>query len=58
MECLDINQHKLDRGLALAQKKELTPKMQFTCSDINGWQPKQQYHIVLAKQSLHHSQAR
>lgn len=52
LECLDINQAMLDRGLASAQ--QLASKMQFTCSDINGWQPKQQYHIVIANQSLHH----
>ena len=53
-ECLDINQAMLDRGASLAQQKKLTHLMQFTCTDINGWQPHHQYQIVIANQSLHH----
>lgn len=54
LECLDLNQQMLDRGFALAQQNHLTHLMQFTCSDINAWQPSQPYHLVIANQSLHH----
>jgi GT2 family glycosyltransferase/SAM-dependent methyltransferase len=54
LECLDLNQQMLDRGLGLAQQKNIAPFMQFTCTDMNGWQSQQKYHLVLANQSLHH----
>jgi len=54
LECLDVNKEMLERGRALAQEKAIVQHMTFCSTDINAWQPRQEYHAVLAIQSLHH----
>ncbi len=54
LECLDINQHMLNRGRAMAEENGLLNHMRFICSDITLWRPTKQYHLVMASQALHH----
>lgn len=54
LECLDINPHMLARGTELINNKQLQNHMFVTCADINSWETEQNYHIVMASQSLHH----
>jgi SAM-dependent methyltransferase len=54
LECLDVNQPMLNRGRVLARTKRVDLNMLFSNSDINSWNPKEKYHIVMANQSLHH----
>lgn len=54
LECLDVNPHMLDRGRRLAQEKQVLDRLCFTQADINAWQPRERYHVVMANQALHH----
>ena len=54
IECLDINPDMLARGEALALEKGVTSCMRFSCGDFNRWRTDEQYHAVIANQSLHH----
>ena len=54
LECLDVNQHMLKRGRALAEENGLLNHMRFVCSDITLWEPIEQYHLVMVNHSLHH----
>jgi SAM-dependent methyltransferase len=52
--CLDINPQMLARGEQLAQERNLTSHFVFVETDINSWEPRTSYDIVIANQSLHH----
>lgn len=54
LECLDVNQHMLKRGKALAEENGVLDHMRFVCSDIAAWEPVEQYHLVMVNHSLHH----
>jgi SAM-dependent methyltransferase len=53
-ECLDLNEEVLARGRRSAAEKGLGGFFDFTVADVNSWQPRKEYHIVLAIQCLHH----
>jgi len=54
LECRDINEEVLSRGRRAATEKGIDGYFGFIVSDINLWEPQQQYHVVLAVQCLHH----
>jgi len=54
LECLDVNQHMLKRGRALAEENGLLDHMGFVCCDISEWEPVEPYHLVMVNHSLHH----
>lgn len=52
--CLDINPQMLARGQQLARERDLTSHFAFIETDINSWDAKTSYDIIIANQSLHH----
>jgi SAM-dependent methyltransferase len=54
LECMDINQHMLDRTMDSAKEKGVEKHIATIKGDFNKWKPQKEYHIVLANQSLHH----
>lgn len=54
IECLDINQAMLDRGLAHAAEQGVAEHIQPLVGDFNDWHPKKRYAGIMANQSLHH----
>lgn len=54
IECLDINETMLERGIALAQSAGLQAHIKVTQADVNRWKPQGMYDGVMANQSLHH----
>jgi SAM-dependent methyltransferase len=54
IECLDINQDMLSRGVGLAEDKGLVMHLHPLIGDFNEWTPIGTYDIVMANQSLHH----
>ncbi|MES2603953.1 MAG: class I SAM-dependent methyltransferase [Pseudomonadota bacterium] len=54
IECIDINQAMLDRGIKLAEALGVASYIATTISDFNNWQPVKQYDVVIANQCLHH----
>jgi hypothetical protein len=54
IECLDLNETMLARGLALAHEQGLADHIIPICGDFNKWMPCSNYHAVMANQSLHH----
>jgi SAM-dependent methyltransferase len=53
-ECVDINPNLLEKGRESAADKNLSNHFTFAPFDVNRWQPKRPYHVILALQSLHH----
>jgi SAM-dependent methyltransferase len=53
-ECLDVNSHMLERGLALAKEHGVGQYMTFTSADFNKWEASCSYQIVIANHALHH----
>jgi SAM-dependent methyltransferase len=53
-ECLDLNSEVLGRGARAAAEKGVAARFTFTAFDVNTWQPRREYHVILAIQSLHH----
>jgi len=54
MECLDVNETTLERGLAAAAQHGIADNFTFTRGDFNVWLPDGEYDVILAIQSLHH----
>lgn len=52
--CLDINPQMLARGEQLARERNLICHFVFLQSDINGWETRKSYNVIIANQSLHH----
>lgn len=53
-ECLDVNPHMLERGLALAKTQKVEEYMAFTSADFNRWSASVSYQLVIANHALHH----
>jgi SAM-dependent methyltransferase len=53
-ECLDLNSAVLERARRHVTDKNLSDHFTFGTFDVNGWNFKQQYDIILAIQCLHH----
>jgi SAM-dependent methyltransferase len=54
IECLDLNERMLERGMADAAAQELAAQIQPLCADFNAWRPEREYDAVIANQALHH----
>ena len=54
IECLELNEHMLERGRQLAQAEGLADKVVPLQADFNEWQPAGRYDGIIAHQSLHH----
>lgn len=54
IECLDINQAMLDRGLAHAAEQGAADHIRPLIGDFNDWRPQRRYAGIMANQSLHH----
>lgn len=54
IECIDINQAMLDRGLELAKQEGVQDRLKFVQADFNTWEAEGIYDGVMAHQSLHH----
>lgn len=54
IECVDINQMMLDRGMRLAAERGLASHIVPVRSDFNAWKPSGRYDAVLANMALHH----
>ena len=52
--CIDVNQNMLDRGRKKAQEFGLEKFIQFQATDLNTWQARRKYDVILAIQCLHH----
>lgn len=52
--CLEINPQMLARGRRLVQERKLSSFFVFVEADINSWEARTSYDIVIANQSLHH----
>ena len=53
-ECIDVNQNMLDRGIKKSQELGLEKHLQFQATDLNSWQDRRKYDVILAIQCLHH----
>ena len=53
LECVEVNQDKLDSGRRAVIDAGLSDYFLFTCEDSNHWQPYRRYGVVFANQSLH-----
>jgi SAM-dependent methyltransferase len=54
VECVDLNQRMLERGLAMAQREGVAEHIVPVEGDFNQWRAAKQYDAVMANQSLHH----
>ena len=54
IECLELNERMLERGIQLAQTDGLVDKVVPLQADFNEWQPVGRYDGIIAHQSLHH----
>ena len=54
IECFDLNEKMLQRGLLLAQINGCSSQILPVKGDFNHWNPRKTYHAVIANQSLHH----
>lgn len=54
IECMDINQHMLERTVNLAKEKGIDKNIRINQGDFNKWKPKNKYDVIIANQSLHH----
>ena len=54
LECLDLNPYMLERGRRRGHEKRLLNWVTFTETDVNSWEPRRPYDVVMANQSLHH----
>ncbi|HEX3633333.1 MAG TPA: class I SAM-dependent methyltransferase [Casimicrobiaceae bacterium] len=57
IECLELNEHMLERGRQLALAEGLADKVVPLQADFNEWQPAGRYDGIIAHQSLHHAVA-
>lgn len=53
-KCIDVNQNMLERGNTKAKKFGLDKYIQFQVTDLNSWDEKGEYDVILAIQCLHH----
>lgn len=53
-ECVDVNEHVLERGRVAAAAAGIERFFAFVARDLNSWAPDGQYDVVLAIQFLHH----
>lgn len=54
IDCIDINDSMLQRGVEHAQNMGVGKYVQPQKGDFNRWQPTNHYDVVIANQSLHH----
>jgi SAM-dependent methyltransferase len=54
IECIDLNQAMLDRGMRLAAERGMSGHIVPVRADFNAWQPSGRYDAVMANMSLHH----
>lgn len=54
VECVDLNEVMLERGLGLAEEKGVADHIVPVQADFNAWQPHETFDLVIANQSLHH----
>jgi len=54
IECCDFNEEVLSRGRRAAAEKGFGDYFEFTVADVNAWEPRHRYQIILAIQCLHH----
>lgn len=54
IECLDLNQSMLDRGIAAAAEAGVRERLNFIQTDLNQWKSTAEYNAIIANQSLHH----
>lgn len=54
IECLEINPDMLSRGEAHAAQHGMQAQIALVEGDFNSWKPRQEYHAIMANQSLHH----
>jgi len=52
-ECVDINPALLERGSRVNAEKGLQEWLSFSEFDVNAWNPRRSYHVILASQCLH-----
>lgn len=53
IECLDVNEDKLEKGRRAVEAAGLADYFLFTQGDLNHWRPYRKYEIAYANQSLH-----
>ncbi len=54
IECVDINETMLQRGVALAAAAGVSAQLKPVMGDFNRWRPRGKFDAVMANQSLHH----
>ena len=54
IDCLDLNETMLQRGVELAGAGGMGPHLNPVCADFNTWQPSAEYDGIIANQALHH----
>jgi 2-polyprenyl-3-methyl-5-hydroxy-6-metoxy-1,4-benzoquinol methylase len=54
LECFDLNAGLLERAAKRAQDAGVAAFLTYSQGDLNRWQPKRRYDVVMANQSLHH----
>jgi SAM-dependent methyltransferase len=53
-DCVDLNHAMLERGRRAAGQAGVEENFSFVRGDLNAWTPRDDYHAVIANQSLHH----
>jgi SAM-dependent methyltransferase len=54
IDCLDLNEAMLQRGVELAASQGIGARIHPICADFNAWQPAAEYDGIIANQALHH----
>jgi SAM-dependent methyltransferase len=54
IDCLDLNEQMIERGVALAAASGLEGSICPLVADFNAWKPSDEYDGVIANQALHH----
>lgn len=54
IDCIDLNDAMLERGMAHARNVGVEAHISAQPGDFNHWQPQRSYDAILANQSLHH----
>ena len=54
IDCIDINETMLQRGVEHARNLGVAEYIQARKGDFNRWEPADRYDVVIANQSLHH----
>ena len=54
IDCLELNAEMLERGRNAAVKARLSDHLMFIQTDLNQWEPTDEYDLAIANQTLHH----